>query len=99
MTVTDQKVDLIPDDYAIAGVYPNPFNSMTTIRCELPERSEVRLSAYDVKGRLVDDLFAGTLDAGRHSINWSPASLSSGLYLIRMEAGGNVRMARGVMVR
>ena len=57
------------------------------------------LSAYDVKGRLVEDLFTGTLDAGRHSINWSPASLSSGLYLIRMEAGGVVRMARGVMVR
>jgi hypothetical protein len=52
-----------------------------------------------VKGRLIDNLFTGTLDAGRHSINWSPASLSSGVYLIRMEAGGVVRMARGVMVR
>ncbi|HWN82264.1 MAG TPA: FlgD immunoglobulin-like domain containing protein, partial [Candidatus Udaeobacter sp.] len=59
----------------------------------LPRTENVRLDIYDVTGRLVRRLVDGTLPAGDHAIEWDGratgmASMPSGVYLYRLEAGG-----------
>src|SRR6266571_8214531 len=45
---------IIPEQFALLGNYPNPFNPTTTIKYRLPEVSNVTVEVYDVLGRLVN---------------------------------------------
>lgn len=74
---------------------PNPFNPLTTIRFDLPGGGPVRLSVYDVAGRLIRTLVDTVLPAGNHQAVWdgrdgAGRGVGSGSYLARLEAGGVV---------
>ena len=49
---------------------PNPFQRATRIAYDLPARSKVTLSIYDVNGRQVRKLADGWQNAGRYSLRW-----------------------------
>lgn len=72
---------------------PNPFNPQTTIAFDLPRQEAVRLSVYDVSGRLVDVLIDNEIAAqGRNEVVWRGRDMagrvvSAGVYFYRLEAG------------
>lgn len=73
--------------------YPNPFNPETTIHFTLVETGKVRLSIYDIKGRLVNTLINNTLAEGVQTVNWQGndkqgRKVSSGVYFYRLERAG-----------
>jgi hypothetical protein len=76
----------IPERYSLEQNYPNPFNPSTVIRYNIPERTNVNLSVYDVTGRLIETLMDGTREAGSYEINFNANNLSSGVYIYRLEA-------------
>jgi hypothetical protein len=83
---------------------PNPFNPMTRIRFDLPAAGQVRLSVYDLAGRLVRVLVEGEIPAGSHEAVWdgrdsTGRSAPSGSYLARLVAGGKVEGVRLSLVR
>jgi len=87
----DELVSL-PKKYALHKAYPNPFNPITHIGYDLPEESQVVLSVYDVKGRLVKTLTEGFQNPGYYEVQWNGRSengkaLPSGLYIYRLQAG------------
>jgi hypothetical protein len=49
---------------------PNPFRVATRIAYDLPVRSRVLLSIYDVDGRQVARLADGWQEAGRYNLKW-----------------------------
>lgn len=70
--------------------YPNPFNPTTTIGFELPETAEIRLSVFNLLGQEIAVLVNEVRSAGSHQISWDAQSVSSGLYLYRLSANGQV---------
>jgi hypothetical protein len=83
---------------------PNPFNPRTTIKYDLPESGPVRLSVFDVAGRLVRTLVDESMAQGSHEAVWdgrdsSGREVGSGSYLARLEFGGKVEVARMGLVR
>jgi len=69
----------------------------------LADRS-VRLSVFDMLGRKVATLLDRRLDAGLHSLRWDGTDangkeLASGLYVYRVEAGGEVLTGKLVVSR
>ncbi len=79
--------------FALAQNAPNPFGGSTSLRFAIPAAGRARLSVYDVAGRRVVDLVDRTLDAGAHTVTWdgrdaSGSVVSSGVYLLRLEANG-----------
>ena len=50
--------------------YPNPFQSDTEIRFQLPKSSIVRLSIYNSLGQMVKPLIDATLPVGEHHAKW-----------------------------
>ena len=85
--------DLLPNTTELSNIYPNPFNPSTTIEYALDISSDVSLHIYDMQGRIVKTLVSNNLEAGSHSIVWNGLNdngvqVSSGMYLVRMEANG-----------
>jgi C1A family cysteine protease len=88
----------------LAQNFPNPFNPATTIAYELPDKCPVRLSVYDVAGRLVRVLVDGNIPAGRHETAWDGTdragrTAASGIYFYRIDAGGTVITKKMALLR
>jgi hypothetical protein len=67
---------------------PNPFEGTSLVDFHLPKRERVRLTLYDVNGRVVRVLLDETRDAGSYVIPVRKNNLSGGVYYYRLEAGG-----------
>ncbi|MEM1095993.1 MAG: T9SS type A sorting domain-containing protein [Bacteroidota bacterium] len=78
----------VPEAFALAPNYPNPFNPTTTFRFALPEASLTSLAVYDLMGRRVATIVENTrLTAGWHSVPFDARALASGVYVYRLKAG------------
>lgn len=78
---------VIPTKYFLYNNYPNPFNPTTTIRLDIPERTNVELSIYNILGQKVKTLINNeTRDAGRYEVSFNGSSLASGVYVYRLIA-------------
>jgi len=78
---------------------PNPFNPRTNIAFTLPAAGRARVTVHDAAGRLVATLLDGERPAGRHELSWHGtgdhgAALPSGVYVVRVESGGETRAAK-----
>jgi len=79
--------------------YPNPFNNSTAIGYQLPKAGQVELSAYNNKGELVRQLFAGQQNSGSHTATFDATALNSGVYYIRLKYGNNTKTHKVLLVK
>ncbi len=84
--------------------HPNPFNPKTTVSYHLTEAVSVELAVYDVAGRRVAVLDRGERIAGDHAATWdgmtdegTPAS--TGIYFLRLDAGGATRTVKAALLK
>lgn len=94
----------LPENFTLFQNYPNPFNPETTIRFALPRATETELSVYDLHGRVVRLLYAGTLPAGTHKVAWngrdeSGRPVASGTYIVRLRAAGEMHVIKATLLR
>ncbi|MFL3007827.1 MAG: T9SS type A sorting domain-containing protein, partial [Candidatus Neomarinimicrobiota bacterium] len=76
----------IPTHFSIDRIFPNPFNPITKISFSVPLNGEdIKISIYNILGSLQTELFNGTLESGRHSIDWDASKKSSGIYFIELK--------------
>ncbi len=79
--------------------YPNPFNSSTTIRYELPSRSHVVLKIYNLLGQEVATLVDGEKSAGRYELSWEAGGFASGMYFYQLQAGEVMLTEKLILLR
>lgn len=84
--VETQK-DYLINRFRLSQNYPNPFNATTTFSYRLPEESIVRLTIYDITGRLVETLVSEKQPAGYYHVSWDAGKVGSGVYIYRIDAG------------
>ena len=75
---------LIPDEFSIHNIYPNPFNPYANIVYGVPELSNVKVTVYDLNGRQVTVLQNDIQTPGYYAIQWNATQYSSGVYFIEM---------------
>ncbi|MEX0719132.1 MAG: S8 family serine peptidase [Balneolaceae bacterium] len=78
-----------PEFYALEQNYPNPFNPSTRITYALPEASDVSIKVYNIMGQEVATLVNSNRSTGFHEVNFDAGSLSSGMYIAKIQATGN----------
>ena len=79
--------------------YPNPFNPTTDIAFELPAAGLAKLTVYNVMGQTLAVLVNEVLDAGLHHAYFDGTRLPSGLYIYRLEAGGQSTQQKMLLMK
>jgi hypothetical protein len=90
-----------PGETVFLSSYPNPFNPVTTIRFELAQVADLRVTIYDLRGREVARLAEGTMGPGYHHLIWDSRdkggrSVPAGIYIARLvtaEYAKSIRLA------
>ncbi len=65
----------------------------------LAEAAHVRLTVYDVAGRVSERLVDAMQPAGAHESWWDPTPLPNGVYFVRLEAAGRAEVTKTVVVQ
>jgi len=93
-----------PLDLTLAPCWPNPVHDATRIEFALPRSGTVTLQIYDLAGRCVRRLFTGSAPWGTRQLIWDGRDdggrdVADGVYFYRLEAGGEVRTRKLLLVR
>ena len=93
-----------PTEFGLHKNYPNPFNPVTTISYDLAKDVYVELAVYNILGGKVITLVNGNQPAGSYQLEWDGRDsrgliVSSGMYLLRINAGNYCKTNKMVFVR
>ncbi len=90
-------------DFRVNQNYPNPFNPSTHIDFELPGKSQVTVSVFDLEGRLIKTIFSGVKNAGKNSVEFSSQrnglNLASGIYLYKIQTDFSTETKKMILVK
>ena len=90
---------LLPIEYKLYNIYPNPFNTVTVINYAVPEQCQITISLYNMLGREIEKLYTGSQVPGYHSITWDASEYSSSLYFVQMIAGEYISTQKLMLVK
>ncbi|HSL89381.1 MAG TPA: T9SS type A sorting domain-containing protein [Ignavibacteriaceae bacterium] len=97
--VNVEEEDLLPLTYKLEQNYPNPFNPSTIIKFAVPERTRVLIKVYDILGGEITSLVNEELDAGRYEKTFDASTLSTGVYIYRIQAGSYVNTKKMLLIK
>ncbi|OPX35610.1 hypothetical protein B1H10_00875 [candidate division KSB1 bacterium 4484_188] len=89
-TGIEQTSVQVPATLSLSQNFPNPFNPETNIVFEIPTRSEVNLSVYNVLGQKVAELYKGTTAPGSYKVTFDGSGFSSGFYIYSLQTGNRI---------
>ncbi|MCX6134970.1 MAG: Ig-like domain-containing protein [Ignavibacteriales bacterium] len=104
VTAVEPASASLPLAFDLDQNYPNPFNPTTAISYQLIANSLVTLKVYDMLGREVTTVVNEMGVAGKHTAVWDGKndrgeSVSSGVYLYQLRAGGLVMTKKMVLLK
>jgi len=86
--------------YSLSKAYPNPFNPTTTIQYSLADNVEnMNLNIFDLRGRLIENLFSGSNHKGEHTVIWNASNHASGVYFINMVVGNQMYNEKIILLK
>ncbi len=89
---------------SLRAPYPNPSNGIVFMEFQLPSQTEVEVMIFDLRGRRVKTLHAGSSPAGSGRLEWNGADesghpVAAAPYLVRMTTTNPHRIAWRRIVR
>ncbi|MBI45364.1 MAG: hypothetical protein CMG66_04270, partial [Candidatus Marinimicrobia bacterium] len=78
---------VLPTEYSISMPYPNPFNPLVNFDYSIPDKNNVKIMVYDIRGRIVTELLNEIRSAGNYSAKWIADDYASGIYFIEFSSG------------
>ena len=76
---------IIPNEYNIEKIYPNPFNPTINIDYEILKFSFISAKILNLKGQLIDIIDLEYKIPGNYSITWDGSLQPSGIYLFVLD--------------
>ena len=93
----------LPAALALSSAYPNPSHGGATLSLALPRAGDVSLDVLDVLGRRVWNVPAKRYPPGMWTLRWdgrgTQGPVSPGIYLLRVQAGGQAFGRRVAIIR
>jgi hypothetical protein len=98
-TVVQESASSIATNFELQQNYPNPFNSETKISFALPESQVIELAVYDLLGRQIALLAAGSWPAGSHAVRWDASNVPTGVYVYQLRTSQQTLTRRMMVMR
>ena len=94
----------MPNSFFLSQNFPNPFNAGTSLSYHLPEPSHVTIQVLNILGQEVRELLSEKRSPGTYQIHWDGKSndgkdISTGIYLVRFEAGKFRQIRKITLIR
>jgi hypothetical protein len=89
ITGTENTNNDIPETYRLSQNYPNPFNPVTLIKYQIPHNGFVKITLFDILGRVVNVPVKEFKNAGYYELKLDASNYASGVYFYKLEAGEN----------
>lgn len=94
------NISSLAEGYELGQNFPNPFNPSTKIKFAVPVAENVRLSVFDVSGKLISYLLNGQrLTPGTYEADFDASGLAAGVYYYKIEAGDFVSTKKMLLVK
>jgi hypothetical protein len=88
-----------PKVFSLGQNYPNPSNPKCNIEFQLPEKTFVNISVYNLLGQLVATIIDQEKDAGIHTVEFDGSNISSGTYIYRITAGTYTEVKKMLIIK
>jgi hypothetical protein len=86
-------------EYKLYDNFPNPFNPSTEITYQIPNDGNVKLKVYNIMGQEVMTLVNEFKEKGMYSVSFNAGSLTSGVYIYKLEAGNYVQVKKMILTK
>ncbi len=88
----------------LVTVLPNPFIKAVGIKYSLPDQRHVKITVYDISGKLVKTLVDAKAQAGHYDVAWNGTDergrkVSAGVYFTHVVLGDSRTVRKTVLVR
>ena len=102
--MSNEILNNIPTTFFLSQNYPNPFNPITKLDYNLPLRSKVNISVYNVLGQEIKTLLNEVKEYGYHSVIWngkdnSGKDMASGVYFARITSQSFIKTRKMLLVK
>ena len=98
LAISDEK-KTEPVSFYLSPIFPNPFNSSTTIKYSLPHSGNISLKIYTQLGHSVAILQDSFQTQGIYKAVFDGSNLPSGIYFVRLEADSEVSFAKTLLMK
>ncbi len=92
-------VQPLPTEFVLYPNYPNPFNPVTEIRFDLPEKAQVEVTIFNTLGQRVATLVNDSREAGTYRVQWDGSNAASGMYLCQLKAVNFVQTRKMLLLK
>lgn len=104
--LSDINKTVVTEDYSETNLlsgYPNPFNEFAYIRMKVGIADKIKVSIYDINGRLIEILANDYFNTGIYEFKWdtrdSEITISPGIYLVKMESSKSASVMKIIFIK
>ena len=93
-----------PQGFQLDPNYPNPFNPTTKISYQVSKERFIDVTVYNLQGQIVSKLVSKKQSPGVYNIDWTAIDIngnkmSSGIYILRLSSGNDVKSRKIMLIR
>jgi Secretion system C-terminal sorting domain len=97
--VENDDGNIFPSELILHPGYPNPFNPSTNISFSLPNTADIKLQILNILGESISVLLNTRLPGGNYNYNFVANGLSSGVYIVSLQAGNQIRTQKIMLIK
>jgi hypothetical protein len=98
--LTAVKIEAAPREFSLSQNFPNPFNPSTEIKFSVEAAGRATLETFNVLGQKVSTLFDDLAEPGKYyKVKFDGGSLSSGMYMFKLESGTKTQMRKMLLLK
>lgn len=80
-------------------IFPNPSLDFTTIQFSTPQPGRITIRIYDTAGKMVHQLFYGSVVAGKNEVSFKTEALTPGTYFVLVADADGKEIAKEKLVK
>ena len=88
-----------PDQFIVHSLFPNPFNSFTTIRISSEKRQNITIQTFDLFGRELERKNNISIQPGVTDLQWGGRDYPSSIYFLKISSSSSFYYKKLILIK